>query len=196
MNYFTKLNDINVSDKIEKKGNLSYLSWVYAWGELKKEHPTANNKVYENNEGLNYHTDGRTAWVKVGVIVDGLEHIEYLYIMDNRNNSIPLERITSKDVNNSIQRATVKAIARHGLGLYIYAGEDLPEIKTKPEDAKPEYLESIKKACSEISNEGKLTELWNHTLKHRVFTEESMIALKDIFGKRKQEIKGENNDTK
>lgn len=126
-NYFEELNNVDVNEHIEKKNGLSYLSWAYAWGELKKKHPDANYKVYENNEGWNYFTDGRTAWVKTGVIVNGIEHIEFLPVMDYRNKSIPLESITSFDVNKTIQRSLTKAVARHGLGLYIYAGEDLPE---------------------------------------------------------------------
>lgn len=126
-NYFTELNSINVQDKIEKKGSLSYLSWAYAWAEVKKLHPDAAYTIYENTEGWNYHTDGRTCWVKTGVTVNGIEHIEYLPVMDYKNNSIPLEKVTSFDVNKAIQRSLTKAVARHGLGLYIYAGEDLPE---------------------------------------------------------------------
>lgn len=128
LSVFDILNDINVNDKTEKKGKLTYLSWAWAWGQLKKNYPTANYKVYENADGWNYFHDGRTAWVKVGVTVNGLEHIEYLPVMDNYNRSIPLDKITSFNVNTSIQRALTKAIARHGLGLYIYAGEDLPEV--------------------------------------------------------------------
>ena len=134
-NLFNELNSINVSDKIEKKGGLSYLSWAWAWGELKKRCPEASYTVYENADGLFYHHDGRTAWVKVGVTVNGLEHIEYLPVMDMRNQSIKLENITSTAVNKSVQRALTKAIARHGLGLYIYAGEDLPEDE-KPKKGK------------------------------------------------------------
>lgn len=137
-NYFEELNNINVSDKVEQKNGLNYLSWSYAWGELKKRHPLANSKVYEREDGRIYFDDGRTAWVKVSVIVDGLEHIEYLPIMDNRNQSLPLDKITSFNVNTSIQRALTKAIARHGLGLYIYAGEDLPENEQAEEQVKEE----------------------------------------------------------
>lgn len=126
-NYFEILNSVNVNDKVEKKNGLSYLSWAYAWGELKKRYPDASYSIYENASGWNYHTDGRTAWVKVGVIVNGIEHIEELPIMDFKNKSIPLESITSFEVNKAIQRALTKAVARHGLGLYIYAGEDLPD---------------------------------------------------------------------
>ena len=137
--YFSKLNEINVSDKTEKKNGLTYLSWAWAWGEVKKEFPDATYTVYENAEGWNYFTDGRTGWVKTGATVNGIEHIEYLPIMDYRNKSIALENITSFDVNKTIQRSLTKALARHGLGLYIYAGEDLPEgeeINTKEQAEK------------------------------------------------------------
>lgn len=126
-NYFVTLNNINVNGKTEKKNGLTYLSWAWAWGEVKKLHPDATYTIYENKDGWNYHTDGRTCWVKTGVTVEGIEHIEYLPVMDLRNNSIPAEKVTSFDVNKAIQRSLTKAVARHGLGLYVYAGEDLPE---------------------------------------------------------------------
>lgn len=146
-NYFQELNAIDVTGKTEKKGNLTYLSWAWAWGELKKKHPDAFYTIYENNEGWNYHTDGKTAWVKTGVTVNGLEHIEYLPVMDFRNNSIPVDKITSTDVNKTIQRSLTKAVARHGLGLYIYAGEDLPEdLRSEDEKAFDKKVEDDKKA--------------------------------------------------
>ena len=74
-----------------------------------------------------YHSDGKSAWVKTGVTIEGIEHIEYLPVMDFRNASIQIEKLNSTDVNKSIQRSLTKAIARHGLGLYVYAGEDLPQ---------------------------------------------------------------------
>lgn len=126
-NYFVVLNNINVNDKTEKKNGLTYLSWAWAWGEVKKLHPDATYTIYENEVGWNYHTDGHTCWVKTGVVVNGVEHIEYLPVMDFKNNSIPADKVTSFDVNKAIQRSLTKAVARHGLGLYIYAGEDLPE---------------------------------------------------------------------
>ena len=126
-NYFNDLYAVNVNGHTEKKNDLTYLSWAWAWGEIKKRHPDATYTVYENADGWNYHTDGRTCWVKTGVTVNGIEHIEYLPVMDYKNKSIPVENVTSYDVNKSIQRSLTKACARHGLGLYIYAGEDLPE---------------------------------------------------------------------
>lgn len=124
---FEVLSSINVNDKVEKKNGLSYLSWAWAWAVVKQNFPTATYKVYENADGFNYHHDGLTAWVKVGVTIADIEHIEYLPVMNHRNKSIPVTEITSFDVNSSIQRGLTKAIARHGLGLYIYAGEDLPQ---------------------------------------------------------------------
>lgn len=135
-NYFSELYGVNVNDKVEKKNGLSYVSWPFAWAEVKKRHPDATYTVYENKDGWVYHTDGRTCWVKTGVTINGLEHIEYLPVMDFKNRSIPAEGVTSFDVNKAIQRSLTKACARHGLGLYIYAGEDLPEGDEEPE--KPE----------------------------------------------------------
>lgn len=135
-NYFATLNKINVSDKTEKKNGLTYLSWAWAWGEVKKLFPDSTYTIYENANGLFYHTDGKTCWVKTGVTVNGIEHIEYLPVMDFRNASIPLEKVNSFDVNKTIQRSLTKAVARHGLGLYVYAGEDLPEEEAKQDGKK------------------------------------------------------------
>jgi hypothetical protein len=136
MSVFETLSAINVNDKTEKKNGLTFLAWAFAWGEVKKLYPDATYTIYEttNPQGYvcNYFTDGRTCWVKTGVTIEGLEHIEELPVMDYRNNSIPLEKVTSFDVNKAIQRSLTKAVARHGLGLYIYAGEDLPDVPEQP----------------------------------------------------------------
>lgn len=125
-NVFKKLSEINVSDKVEKKGNQDYLSWSHAWGLAKQLYPAMQRVVYEDVvTGLNYFNDGKTAYVKVGIVIDGLEHIDYLPIMDFRNQSILIEKVTSMDVNKTIQRSTVKALALHGLGLKLWSGEDL-----------------------------------------------------------------------
>jgi len=141
---FAVLNSINVSDKTEKKGNLTYLSWAWAWGEVKKAYPDATYTIYERETQhgpVNYYTDGRTCWVKTGLTINGLEHIEMLPVMDFSNKSVPLERITSTDVNKAIQRSLTKAAARHGLGLYIYAGEDLPEAEAEAKKKEKPKLE-------------------------------------------------------
>lgn len=142
MSIFETLNAVNVNGHTEKKNGLTYLSWAWAWAEIKKAYPDAQYTIYETPTGCIYWTDGRTCWVKTGVTINGLEHIEYLPVMDFRNASIPAEKVTSTDVNKAIQRSLTKACARHGLGLYIYAGEDLPESaqgldQTDPKPEKP-----------------------------------------------------------
>mgnify|MGYP001589140440 FL=1 len=132
---FETLNAININELRKEKGKMSYLAWAYAWAEVKKLHPDMTSTVYENAEGLNYHHDGKTAWVKTGITIGGMEHIEYLPILSNNNTSIPLAKITSWNVNNSIQRSLTKAIARHGLGLYLYSGEDYPEEEVEANNA-------------------------------------------------------------
>lgn len=162
MSVFETLSAIDVSGKTEKKSNLTYLSWAWAWGELKNKYPDASYKIYENEiddllihgeqafpikRNVNYFTDGRTAWVKVSVTVDGQEHIEMLPVMDHRNKSIALNALDSFAVNKTIQRALTKAIARHGLGLYIYAGEDLPEA-VKEEKQSEQVLTAFQNALN------------------------------------------------
>ena len=164
---FQTLNDINVNGHTEVKDTgrvrLTYLSWAWAWAEVKKNYPDATYTVYENANGWNYHTDGRTCWVKTGVTIEGMEHIEYLPVMDNRNNSIPVDKVTSMDVNKAIQRSLTKAAARHGLGLYIYAGEDLPETESVQEAERIERaeLEKAKKEIAMAQSRDELTVVWN-----------------------------------
>lgn len=118
-----------MSGKTEKKNGLTYLSWAYAWAEVKKIYPNATYKVYERDTQygpVNYFTDGMTCWVKVGVAIEGLEHVEMLPVMDYKNQAIPLAKVNACNVNKAVQRCITKAIGRHGLGLYVYAGEDYP----------------------------------------------------------------------
>lgn len=154
MNRFERLAAIDCRDHIEHKNGLSYLSWAWAWDAFKRVFPESYFTIYERPDGCIYWTDGKTCWVKTGVtLVDGdfrLEHIEYLPVMDFRNASIPAERITSTDANKSIQRSLTKAVARHGLGLYIYAGEDLPvDAEEDEKPAKP--AKPVKPAKASVS---------------------------------------------
>ena len=151
-NRFALLSAIDVGDHIEKKNNLSYLSWAWAWQEFKKLFPDSFYTIYENQDGWNYFTDNRYCWVKTGItLVDGdfkLEHIEYLPVMDFKNASIPKDKVTSMDVNKAIQRSLTKAIARHGIGLYIYAGEDLPEEPDEVKAAREAQITDLKNSIA------------------------------------------------
>ena len=143
---FETLNSISFEDKVDKKGNISYIPWASAWSELKKHYPGAFRTIYEHNTQFgpcNYFTDGRFCWVKVGVTVNGQEEIEELAVMDYRNAAIPLNQITSANVINAIQRCGTKAIARHGLGLHIYRGEDTPDEEAEKKK-RDEELKMIK----------------------------------------------------
>ena len=175
---FEKLNNINVNDKIKTKIGLKYLSWAYAWELLKKEFPNAEYKIYthsveqtetktiksENGDtittqssttvDLPYFTDGRTCFVKVGVTIEGFEETEILPVMDAKNQAVPVSMVTMTAVNKAIQRAFVKACARHGLGLYVYAGEDLPESERKVIDYKALAATADRLALVKLSEEG------------------------------------------
>src|SRR5688572_12566706 len=130
-NYFAKLNAINVSERIEKKGQFSYLSWPFAVAQLRQADPAATWEV-RRFEGLPYLKTPCGHFVEVAVTVQGITLSQIHPVLDARND--PIAEPSSFDINTSIQRCLVKAIALHGLGLYIYAGEDLPEgEKTPPE---------------------------------------------------------------
>jgi hypothetical protein len=144
---FEQLSSLNLSSKTEKRGNLTYLSWAHAWAECKKLFPDMSRTVYESDTYMNYFTDGSTAWVKVGVTIQGQEHIDYLPVMDMRNQSVPLANITSMQVNKTIQRSTVKALALHGLALNIYAKEDFPS----ESDSSMQAVKSQPKATSKVA---------------------------------------------
>lgn len=213
-NYFIQLNNINVNDKAEKKNGLTYLSWAFAWGEVKKLYPDATYTIYEviNPQGYtcNYFSDGKTCWVKTGVTINGLEHIEELPVMDYKNRSIPLESVTSFDVNKAIQRSLTKAVARHGLGLYIYAGEDLPEEERKEkqdevDDELKEKIESRKKLEQECEDLGIdlqdeqiqkfiKTTLYNSTRKTEVIDDYNLGCYNNILVKLISKKKGGNNN--
>ncbi|NVO06891.1 MAG: DUF1071 domain-containing protein [Rhodoferax sp.] len=127
-NYFATLNAINVSEHIEKKGGFSYLSWPFAVAQLRLADPAASWEV-RRFDGLPYLATDAGVFVEVAVTVQGVTLSQIHPVLDARNR--PLSAPDAFQINTSIQRALVKAIALHGLGLYIYAGEDLPQPVTE-----------------------------------------------------------------
>jgi hypothetical protein len=123
-NYFERLNRINVSEHLEKKGDFSYLSWPFAVAQLRLADPAASWEV-RRFDGLPYLKTETGFFVEVAVTVQGVTLSQIHPVLDGRNR--PLLEPTAFDINTSIQRCLVKAIALHGLGLYVYAGEDLPD---------------------------------------------------------------------
>ena len=124
-NYFTELDRVDVTQHIEKKGKFSYLSWAYAVRELKKRHPSATWTVHEyGEECVPFIATECGYFVKVTVTVDGVDATQVHPVLDHQNKPIPTPN--SFQINTSIQRCLAKAIALHGLGIHLYAGEDLP----------------------------------------------------------------------
>ncbi|PFD99947.1 hypothetical protein CN288_19145 [Bacillus sp. AFS023182] len=125
-NYFSKLAQIDCSEHVEKKGRFSYLSWAWAVKKLREIDPTVTWEVKRFN-GVPYLKTDCGYFVEVEVTVQGLPLSQIHPVLNNQNK--PIAEPNSFDINTSIQRCLVKAIALHGLGLYIYAGEDLPEVQ-------------------------------------------------------------------
>ena len=129
-NYFAKLNQINVSEHLEKKGEFNYLSWPYAVVQLRLADPAASWEI-RRFEGLPYLRTETGYFVEVAVTVQGITLSQIHPVLDGKNR--PIAEPTAFDINTSLQRCLVKAIALHGLGLYVYAGEDLPAGAEQPE---------------------------------------------------------------
>ena len=137
---------INVNEHTEKKNGLTYLSWAWAWAEVLKVDPTANFEVgqfiHPDNPNLTvpYQDIGGSCIVWVTVTIFGKPIKVQLPVLDYRNKCIPAPN--AFDINTSIMRCLTKGIAMHGLGLYIYAGEDLPmDAAPEPVTVQPVTLE-------------------------------------------------------
>jgi len=128
-NYFVELSKINVNEHVERKGQFSYLSWPFAVSQLRQFDPVATWQVLRF-DGLPYLTTEAGCFVEVAVCVKGVSLSQIHPVLDSKNR--PILAPTAFDINTSIQRCLVKAIALHGLGLYLYSGEDLPLASDEP----------------------------------------------------------------
>lgn len=161
-NTFERLYQLDVSKNVEKKANLSYLSWVYALAEIKKVDENATIDIHEfplltmgqNGlmvvEGITvpYLKTEEGVMVRVSVTINGKTESEWLPVMDNRNQAMKTPSMT--DINKAHKRCFAKACAHHGLGLYIYAGEDLPE--KLPEKATENQIAVLKGIADAIAD--------------------------------------------
>lgn len=183
---FEKLSAINVNDKVEKKSNLTYLSWAWAWSETKKVCPDATYQIgmteYDEQLGFMCHTS----------VTIGGETLEmWLPVMDGANKSMrkeaydyatrygtkTCEAATTFDINKTLMRCLVKNLAMFGLGIYIYAGEDLPESETVTPTPAPSTPAQTQTA------DGKLSlkigdENWDKVVKY--VTENKEMGIKKI----------------
>jgi DNA-directed RNA polymerase subunit RPC12/RpoP len=154
---FQELYSLNVNQYVEKKNDLSYLSWSYAWAEFKKIYPDATYEIKKDEQGRCYFGDDNIGYmVYTSVTAGGLTYEMWLPVMDGANKAMKptaytykvadwqydpvqhkrvragdiektVDAMTMFDVNKTVMRCLVKNLAMFGLGLYIYAGEDLPQ---------------------------------------------------------------------
>ena len=225
MTVFENLFKVNVNGQVEKKNGLNYLSWVFAWAEVKKRYPEATYEVKQFGENqLPYVYDENTGYmVFTTVTIKGLTHEMWLPVMDSANKAmknkpytydtrykkgVVVEAATMFDINKTIMRCLAKNLAMFGLGLYIYAGEDLPESEAVNKNAKGqnpqqktlsdktttelnelilEYSKSFNKSISDISKE--LTDLVKKPLKTTTESE-----AKTLLAYLKNKISGGDNE--
>ena len=198
---FRVLSKINVNDHIEKKNGLSYLSWAWAWDTFMQYYPDSYTSIKRPiDTDFPYWTDGQTCWVDVSVTVVWNENertrSEVFPIMDYKNKSIPADKVTSFDVNTALQRAWTKCIARHGLGFYIYAGQDLPNEEAEAEKARqtsPITQEQAEKVQSLYSTEEITTML--KRLRKGSLAEVSQAQAEKMISKRDRSLVNDKTET-
>lgn len=184
MNVFEALNEINVNDRIEEKEGLSYLSWVWAWSEVKKRYPDASYKIFKDENGRPFVYDEAVGYmVFTSVTIQGETLEMWLPVMNGANKAMKahpykystkygdksVEAASMTDINKALMRCLTKNLAMFGLGLYIYAGEDVPAVEKGP--TRGEKLEKLKKkfaadnidvpavcAAFKVKNMGELTD--------------------------------------
>ena len=142
MSVFQKLKDVDISKLAEQKGKFDYLSWAHAVREMLKVFPEATWEVHEY-DGMPYMQTTTGYYVKVSVTIDGISRTQIHPVLDNKNQTI--DTPNAFQINTSIQRCLAKAIALHGLGLVLFAGEDLPEPDAVNSSQRSELLEIAKK---------------------------------------------------
>jgi hypothetical protein len=186
MTVFENLNSLNVNGHTEKKGNLTYLSWAWAWAEVKKIYPEAQYTIIKFDGGKPYLYDpDKGCMVFTNVTIEGQTYEMWLPVMDYRNNAI--KEPTVMDINKTIMRCLVKNLAMFGLGLYIYAGEDLPETE---QEQTPQYISD--KAVKTLNglmkqkqaiNKDKTAEFYDWLKKSY-----NIASFKDLTGEHYQEV--------
>lgn len=154
MDRFNELYALNVNEKTEKKNNLTYLSWAWAWAEFKKAYPDANYEIVKNPDGLPFFESKEGYMVYTKVTAGGQTYEMWLPVMDYKNKALQ-GNATMFDINKTVMRCLTKNLAMFGLGLYIYAGEDLPEGEEKTTEPSIQVkVETYKKLQAEINRTG------------------------------------------
>lgn len=195
--HFNILNSINVNDRTEEKNGLTYLSWAWAWTEVKKEYPDAKYEIKKFENNLPYVYDENTGYmVFTEVTIEGITHEMWLPVMDSANKAMknePYEYVTKSwdkttrqyvptkkkveaatmfDINKTIMRCLTKNLSMFGLGLYIYAGEDMPEVEEEPVAKEEPKKAETKKVITATPGQVKVLE--------KVYTGENLTKLLEL----------------
>lgn len=167
MKTFNELRTINVNEHTEKKDGLTYLSWAWAWDTFKQNCPDATYEILKDSRGLPYFESAAGAMVFTKVTANEQTHEMWLPVMDGKNKAMKadpylytvkdwktkqqvektVDAYSMFDINKTLMRCLVKNLAMFGLALYIYSGEDLPEVEPEPIDTEP-MLNAIAQAAS------------------------------------------------
>lgn len=168
INWFKELNSIDVSKHVKEKNGLRYLSWMWAWIELKTRYPLSYQTIYETADGSLVWKDPKGGHVKASVTIvwfeDGVrmehEEVTTLPCMNFKNQAWEYDNIDSMIVNKAIQRCLTKSIAKLGIGAYLYVNEDLPESMVRVDELKDLIASVVKAKCKISENaKGKVAEL-------------------------------------
>lgn len=213
---FDELNAINVNDKTEKKKSggteLTYLSWTWAWAEVKKRFPDAHYEIVMHN-GLPYVYDENTGYmVFTNVTIDGITHTMWLPVMDGANKAMKnqpytystkyngektVEAATMFDVNKTIMRCLVKNLAMFGLGLYIYAGEDLPEVEVEEQKTAQEVAKKKLEKIDAVQLEALKAILAGNGIEEKtVFDLYKLKSLEEVTNQKYENIQSHLEDIK
>jgi hypothetical protein len=145
---FSTLNETDISKFLKQKNGMNYLPWSSAWAVIKNLYPNSTYKTIKTPDGCNYHTDGKTCWVETELTIEGETQSEQLAVMNYKNAAIPVDTVTSVDVNKSIKRCFVKNAALFGLGLSLWNGEEISEAararKTEEKQAEERTIKELK----------------------------------------------------
>lgn len=210
MEHFEKLYRVNVNDYTEEKNGLTYLSWANAWAEVKKIYPDAQYTIKRFDNNLPYVYDENTGYmVFTDVTIEGITYEMWLPVMDGANKAMKdmsykyqvkkwnnntrsydmvektVEPATMFDINKTIMRCLVKNLAMFGLGLYIYAGEDLPEVE--PEKITAEQATVLSNLLKEKFSEEQINKTLKDGYKVTTIEELNTVQYAEILKK----IKGE-----
>mgnify|MGYP001173029263 CR=1 FL=1 len=203
------LSKIDVSSYIEKKNGLNYVSWTHAWAAVKQEFPTAtftkHTFVDNQHNVLPFMRDYKgNTFVKVSVKIDTVDIMEIYPVMDNKMTAINSEKTTrfnkekvgripdATEINNAFQRGLTKCLAYHGLGINVYAGEDLPmgDMIDKIIDKDLEAVQAFKTALTDVKDKKELNEVWSlNTSKFNSMGSKAQEEVKELFKSSRTKLK-------